>query len=372
MKAGKWFHSNRTPEVAAVTDKKDGAKVGQKKTLVIGLDAVRLDLVLKLLGEGKLPNLKKLIDSGTFIRGRNEEPTVSSTNWISIVSSVSAKNHKADSRNNEESFNRAKRNGTFPPLFYDQLIRKRPELRSAVFSAWTAYFDHCVEGMCDLGYTPTIERENQPNWPKLYDDDVTDKARQFLSGESEMDPDVFFVLLEEGDEVGEIEGFGTDIEPYVEACINYDKRVGQLVETIESRDGFQDEEWMVMVATDHGGYMVPEDQVEKIGGKGSHLETTPVTHTVWAIHSTLGSSRLRVKTSLERSDLLSKDTSYEDIYSEQNCARVKSCCLDFIIPVLGHMAKKEEVQRLKVMDEFPYVEGKSPLADQEGPKGESE
>jgi len=144
-KAGRWFHSNRTPEVAAVTDKKDGTKVGQKKTLVIGLDAVRLDLMLKLLGEGKLPNLEKLIDSGTFIRGQNEQPTVSATNWISIVSSVTAKSHKADTRNNEESFSRAKRNGTFPPLFYDQLIRKRPELQSAVFSAWTAYFDHCVE-----------------------------------------------------------------------------------------------------------------------------------------------------------------------------------------------------------------------------------
>ncbi len=332
----------------------------KRRALVIGLDAVRLDVMLKLLGEGRIPNLERMSSEGVFIRGKNEIPTVSATNWLSILSSVSAKTHKADTRNNEKSFTRAKRHHSFPPLFYERLIRQRPDLQSAVFSAWNAFFDHCIMDKCDVGYTPNVGLKNEPNWRALYDDDVIKEATRFLSGKGRVDPDISFVLLEEGDAVGEQCGFGSDIPEYVNACINYDRRVGLLLQAIQGRGEYQQEEWLVMVATDHGGYTYPEDEIPESGDKGAHLRTTPATRTVWAIYNGLGPTT-KLEQTTAGTDLLGKDTPFADVYSEKNCEQVRTSCLDFIVPVIEHMMPNDHPTPLGRINGFGHIEGTGPF-----------
>ena len=57
-----------------------------KKAMIIGLDSLVPELIHKFCGEGVLPHMKKLMSAGTFGEGFCTHPSLTGTNWTSIVS----------------------------------------------------------------------------------------------------------------------------------------------------------------------------------------------------------------------------------------------------------------------------------------------
>ena len=54
--------------------------------MIIGLDSAVPELIKKFAEEGVLPNIKRLMEEGVFGEGFATHPTLTGTNWTTIVS----------------------------------------------------------------------------------------------------------------------------------------------------------------------------------------------------------------------------------------------------------------------------------------------
>lgn len=67
------------------------------------------------------------------------------------------------------------------------------------------------------------------------------------------DPDVIFFTLEYTDHAGHDTGFGNQNEAYIEGCKNDDAYGYDIIKTIEARSTYAEEDWLIIISTDHGG-----------------------------------------------------------------------------------------------------------------------
>ncbi|MBQ6206401.1 MAG: hypothetical protein IJK52_04900, partial [Oscillospiraceae bacterium] len=71
--------------------------------------------------------------------------------------------------------------------------------------------------------------------------------------EPDTDIDAFFVLLHSTDDAGHSNGFYQNPN-YVESCKLTDAIGYDILEAIESRETYAQEDWLTIIVTDHGGY----------------------------------------------------------------------------------------------------------------------
>lgn len=83
------------------------------------------------------------------------------------------------------------------------------------------------------------------------------------------DPDLLFFIFEQPDNNGHGTCFGNNNENYINACNECDEWGYDIVETIEARSTYAQEDWLIIVTTDHGGT------------KQSHGGQTPFERTTW-------------------------------------------------------------------------------------------
>src|SRR5262245_12225041 len=69
------------------------ARRAQRKVFVIGFDGMDPTLSRKYMDEGKLPNLKKLADAGTFKKLETTQPSESPVAWSSFATGVNPGKH---------------------------------------------------------------------------------------------------------------------------------------------------------------------------------------------------------------------------------------------------------------------------------------
>jgi hypothetical protein len=82
------------------------------------------------------------------------------------------------------------------------------------------------------------------------DQPVTDHMAQRLL---DSDASVFIVHLDDVDKNGHATGFSVDNPDYMNAIEEADAYTGQLIEALNQRESTRNEDWLVMVVTDHGG-----------------------------------------------------------------------------------------------------------------------
>lgn len=71
-----------------------GNKMGTtKKSVLIGIDSLIPDFVERFVSEGKMPNMKNLVDKGVFSRALPEIPTLTPPNWTTIATGASVGTH---------------------------------------------------------------------------------------------------------------------------------------------------------------------------------------------------------------------------------------------------------------------------------------
>lgn len=204
------------------------------KTLLIGMDGVQLQHYEQLGGNTHLQ--RRLFYGKAYAGGVNgrasEQPTISGPGWMTLLTGVWANKHGVVS--NAESL---RVDPEFPSLFK----RLRDALPNAYLSSvvnWspinTAFLLEDAQG-------------NNVRESGLSDEQVTDRTLQILESTP---ADFTFIQFDEPDQVGHASGFGP---AYQFALREADDRLGRLLDKVAERARKNpQEDWLVIVSTDHG------------------------------------------------------------------------------------------------------------------------
>jgi len=209
------------------------------KVLLIGIDGVRPDV----LAEVATPNIDALATAGSFTdRARTGYPSVSGPGWSSMLNGAWPEKHGVT----DNDFT-GKRYDLYPD-FLTRIEQVRPELTTFAVADWLPLV-WAEDGM------PTIsdavdERHAldgyETGWPEG-DAQSVDLTVRSLGGPG---VDALFVYLGNPDEVShETDGIGVE---YREAIAQADAQVGRLVAAVRARPTFAQEDWLILMSTDHG------------------------------------------------------------------------------------------------------------------------
>jgi len=79
---------------------------------------------------------------------------------------------------------------------------------------------------------------------------IAEKAVRILREE---DPTALFVYFHQTDATGHGIGFSPEVPEYITAIENIDARVNTILNAMQSRPNFENEDWLTIICTDHGG-----------------------------------------------------------------------------------------------------------------------
>jgi hypothetical protein len=198
----------------------------ERKVLIIGIDGCRGDAI----AAANAPHLDSLALAGfRCYQGNTHPPTWSATGWSTMLTGVWEQKHKAvDNSFTNNQF-------TTWPHFFARLNSVDPSLDLRSISHWAP-----------INTAITTGADQELNLST--DQAVADAAVQLLQTG---DPDVLFLQFDDVDHAGHAYGFLPTIANYTAAIDIVDQQVGQVIDAVRARPG--DEQWMVVVTTDHGG-----------------------------------------------------------------------------------------------------------------------
>ena len=225
--------------------------IGQeKKILFIGLDGCRADA----LNVANTPNMDILIDNGLFIDDAlcsiNGQMTSSGPGWSSMITGVwNDKHGVSDNSFSGSNFNQ------YPP--FNILLDESGEIfHTASFIMWTPIHSEIFNGTMHYNEIHTS-----------FDGSVAQGAADYMSTE---ELDILFLNFDHPDHAGHSYGYGPDIPEYLNIIEDVDEYIGWVITAMESRPNFENEEWLVIITSDHGGNMSGH------GGQSIEERTIPI------------------------------------------------------------------------------------------------
>jgi len=212
------------------------------RVLFLGLDGCRYDCLEK----AKSPHLKKLRDAGcyaddTLIQGTRYKAsdTVSGPGWSSLLTGVWADKHGVDdNRFFTPSFDKY-------PMFFRRVRKADPKAETAAFSNWPPISERII---CDADLNLKFGVEEH------YARGDRDSAAAAVDSLRRGDPSAMFVYFGQVDAHGHEFGFSSESLQYIAAIERADALVGTVIDALERRASYKDENWLVVVSTDHGGF----------------------------------------------------------------------------------------------------------------------
>lgn len=212
---------------------------GTPKVLVIGIDGVRPDV----LAEVPTPFMDSLAASGWYTAGtQTTTPSVSGPSWSSMLTGVWPAKHGVTDNGFE-----GRKYGQYPD-FLTLLERARPELATFAAIDWLPLAS--LEGggpALSIAIDTLVAVDGyELGWAEA-DSVVAARAAQHLASAS---ADAAFVYLGNPDETSHRHG-SIGVE-YREAISLSDRHVGWLMEALRARPAWEEEDWLVLLSTDHG------------------------------------------------------------------------------------------------------------------------
>jgi len=254
------------PSLLAQGPGQEGAFAG-KRVLFIGIDGCRADAVTAAMERGLAPQLKMLCEgdnglltlkcyAGGELGTPTHQRTVSGPGWTSLLTGVWVDRHRV--KDNQFL------GGRFQTYahFMRRIKEVQPRSFCASFVDWPPIHDSIADAsrvgdneFLDVKFTraPDAKRHFIDNPEK--DIEVRDAALKTLR---EHDPDAMFVYFGSVDEFGhgaidERGSFSPENIIYLNAISHVDSHVGELVRAMRARPKFAEEDWLVLITTDHGG-----------------------------------------------------------------------------------------------------------------------
>ena len=211
-----------------------------------------------LAAEGCLSRATNIV--GT--RG-DEADTVSGPGWSNLLTGVWADKHGVtDNKFSVRHYDRY-------PHFFHHVKQAFPGAKTCSYVTWPEIHLHILSAAEEAFVF--LDDERSAHYRQA-DEKCTAKAVRVLTQD---DPDVMFVYLGAVDETGHQHGFHPSVPEYLAALEAADAQVGRVLAALHERPGYDQEHWLVLVGTDHGG------QGKNHGGG----RTVPEINTVWLIVS---------------------------------------------------------------------------------------
>jgi predicted AlkP superfamily phosphohydrolase/phosphomutase len=219
-----------------------------RKVLIIGVDGTRPDA----LQDANTSNIDGIIANSFFsYEAWHHGITISGSSWSSILTGVEYTKHGVtDNTYNNSKFY------TYP-YFTTRAKSCLPDLYCVQITQWVAMSDYVYND----GWNKKI----------LVDDGAGDQTVAKTQEElKNPDLDVLFVYFDEVDLAGHASGFSRFNPEYIRAIETVDGHIGNIITALHNRVNYANEEWIILIVTDHGGIfkaMVDLHQVkEKSGG----------------------------------------------------------------------------------------------------------
>lgn len=221
------------------------AEPAAKKVLYIGIDGTRFDAIEK----AQTPHLDALLKDGIhsdhcLILGDRyrKNDTISGPGWSSILCGVWADKHGV----HDNSFAGAKYQ-EFPHLFA-RLKEVRPDAKAVSLVTWEP-IQKLIVSQADVSINYEQKEHTVADYDR-YDGQATAEAvKQLTDG----NPDILFLYIGQVDVAGHTHGFHPTVPEYIAAIERADKLVGQAAAAVKARKSYAEEDWLVIVTSDHGG-----------------------------------------------------------------------------------------------------------------------
>ena len=97
-----------------------------------------------------------------------------------------------------------------------------------------------------------ILQDNDADLAKSFKTDIA-VTNEVINILEKSDVDVMFVQLDDVDHAGHAHDFDTLNVKYLNAINIADKQVGEIVESLKQRNNYMNENWLIIITTDHGG-----------------------------------------------------------------------------------------------------------------------
>lgn len=199
-----------------------------KKVLVIGIDGCRPDA----LKAAKTTHLAEMMRDGAFSdAAQTGDMTISGPGWSSMLTGVWRQKHGV----RDNSFKGS--NYREFPHFFHRLKEARPTAVTASICHWEPINKFIISG-CDTVASFKTGKE------------VAEKSAAVLA---EPKLDAIFVHFDDVDHAGHKDGFSPKLPSYLKAIEEVDILVGDLLKAMRGRKTYPQEDWLVLVSTDHGG-----------------------------------------------------------------------------------------------------------------------
>jgi hypothetical protein len=200
----------------------------KKKVLIIGIDGTRPDS----LAVAHTPNLDALKTNGAFSDRVVTHPvTHSAACWSSMFTGVWGDKHGVNDPGNSFAGNHF----DSYPSFMRRLESANSNLTTVAFTRW-ADLSNVLKGT-----------DGVTNFSS--DAAITTATCKLLTNGN---PDVFYTILLDVDSAGHSYGWGPAVPQYVHEIELADGRVGQIIDALIHRTTYAQENWLVIVLTDHG------------------------------------------------------------------------------------------------------------------------
>lgn len=241
-----------------------------KKVLLIGLDGIRTDI----LAQANTPNIDALIADGTYSDDAlTRMPTVSGPGWSSMTNGVWVEKHKVEG--NEFSANDY---ATYPD-FLTRLEQIDPAFNTFAVLDWPPLGTTASGGpMISDAIDVKINIDGDSLGYDVADSLTAVRAAEYLAQE---DPDAAVAYFGNTDVVGHDTNSLSD--EYRASIETADRYVGQLIAALKQRPTYAEEDWLILMSTDHGrrddgghgGPSAEEKRILYLASGPSALKGTP-------------------------------------------------------------------------------------------------
>ncbi|MDG2209734.1 MAG: alkaline phosphatase family protein, partial [Flavobacteriales bacterium] len=204
-------------------------QTGDSRVLIIGIDGLRSDC----LEAAETPAIDELIADGLFSPDAlNNDITYSGPGWSAMLCGVWSESHGVTSNNftgsNFEGF----------PSFMNRIEEENPNLNTHSICHWSPINDYILGDDVDEALNVST------------DAGVADAAMAILQNGN---PHALFLHFDDVDITGHGYGFDAGVAQYMGAIETTDGYVAEVISALTNRPNYEDENWLILLSTDHGG-----------------------------------------------------------------------------------------------------------------------
>lgn len=202
-----------------------------RKVLLIGIDGTRSDA----FQQANTPNIDGLLANATYTYDAwHTCITWSGPSWSSILTGVNWNKHGVTDNNFTGS-----QFATYPPIA--TLAKQiKPGIKASIVAEWDPLIDDITSASWDRAI-------------KVPDGETFPTADSAVAQLQDTGIDFLFAYFDHVDLTGHTTTFSPSNPLYIKAIQQVDTAVGSILTALHNRPNYANEDWLVMVITDHGG-----------------------------------------------------------------------------------------------------------------------